>query len=232
MDFSTRFTELYKRENRVCQVILLFYVDAESPFQYKGIKDYNDNKDTGGNGSMKIRPIEVKDAERIVGIMRQKTVLPNIIALPSLRIEKFESRLKNSSSDQHDFVAEVDGMVVGLCGLSQGTGRRAHTGTLFLFIDENFHSKGIGTRLLSNAIDLADNWLMIERIELTVIESNTRAKTLYERIGFSDEGFKHGSIIQNGQYVGECCMARYRPGGAVKRGYDKLRETQQIESSR
>lgn len=26
---------------------------------------------------MKIRPIEVKDAERIVEIMRQKTVLPN-----------------------------------------------------------------------------------------------------------------------------------------------------------
>ncbi|PRX69883.1 hypothetical protein B0G93_12823 [Bacillus sp. V-88] len=58
---------------------------------------------------MKIRPIEVKDAERIVEIMRQKTVLPNIIALPSLRVEKFESRLKNPSTNQHDFIAEVEG---------------------------------------------------------------------------------------------------------------------------
>ncbi|WP_406687196.1 GNAT family N-acetyltransferase [Rossellomorea vietnamensis] len=174
---------------------------------------------------MKIRPIEVKDAERIVEIMRQKTVLPNIIALPSLRVEKFESRLKNPSTNQHDFIAEVDGMVVGLCGLSQGLGRRSHTGSLFVFIDEQYHGRGIGTSLIQNAIDLADNWLMIERIELTVIDVNTKAKALYERLGFEDEGFKHASIVQNGRFAGEYCMARFRPGGAVKREYDNVKES-------
>ena len=175
---------------------------------------------------MKIRPIEVADAERIVEIMRQKTVLPNIIALPSLRTDKFEARLKNPSSNQHDFVAEVDGMVVGLCGLTQGNGRRAHTGSLFVFIDEHYHGRGIGTSLIQNAIDLADNWLMMERIELTVIDANTRAKTLYERLGFENEGFKYGSIVQNGRYAGEYCMARFRPHGAIKKEYDKVKESQ------
>ncbi|MDX8343661.1 GNAT family N-acetyltransferase [Rossellomorea sp. YZS02] len=175
---------------------------------------------------MKIRPIEVKDAERIVEIMRQKTVLPNIIALPSLRTGKFEERLKSPSPSQHDFVAEVDGKVVGLCGLNQGIGRRSHTGSLFVFIDEEYHGKGIGTGLIQNAIDLADNWLMIERIELTVIDSNAKAKALYERLGFENEGFKHGSIVQNGRYAGEYCMARFRQGGAVKMEYDKVKEIQ------
>ncbi|BCB03546.1 GNAT family N-acetyltransferase [Bacillus sp. KH172YL63] len=181
---------------------------------------------------MNIRPIEVSDAGRIVEIMRQKTVLPNIIALPSLRVEKFESRLKSPAPNQHDFVAEIDGVVVGLCGLTQGLGRRAHTGTLFLFIDEQYHNRGIGTALIHHAIDLADNWLMLERIELTVIDANQRAKALYERLGFEVEGFKHGSIVRNGRYAGECCMARFRPDGAVKKEYDKLKETEQMESSR
>jgi L-phenylalanine/L-methionine N-acetyltransferase len=174
---------------------------------------------------MKIRPIEVKDAEKLVEIMRQRTVLPNIIALPSLRIGKFEERLKNPSPNQHDFVAEIDGKVVGLCGLNQGGGRRAHTGSLFVFIDEEYHGRGIGTSLIQNAIDLADNWLMIERIELTVIDVNTKAKALYEKLGFNNEGFKHGSIVQNGRFAGEYCMARFRPGGAVKKEYDKVKES-------
>ncbi|MCA1058999.1 GNAT family N-acetyltransferase [Rossellomorea aquimaris] len=175
---------------------------------------------------MKIRPIEVKDAERVVEIMRQKAVLPNIIALPSLRTDKFEERLKNPSPNQHDFVAEVDGLVVGLCGLNQGSGRRAHTGSLFVFIDEHYHGRGIGTGLIQNAIDLADNWLRIERIELTVIDVNTKAKTLYERLGFKNEGFKCGSIVQNGRLAGEYCMARFRPGGSIEKENDKMKESQ------
>ncbi|MBN8191327.1 GNAT family N-acetyltransferase [Bacillus sp. NTK074B] len=175
---------------------------------------------------MNIRPIKVKDAERLVEIMRQKAVLPNIIALPSLRTDTFEERLKSPSANQHDFVAEVDGKVVGLCGLNQGSGRRSHTGSLFIFIDEEYHGKGIGTALIQNAIDLAENWLMIDRIELTVIDNNPRAKALYEKLGFVNEGFKHGSIVQNGRYAGEYCLARFRQGGAVKKEYDKVKEVQ------
>ncbi len=165
---------------------------------------------------MFIRPIKISDAEQIVDIMRQPNVLPNIVSLPSLRAASFETRLRNATSENHDFVAEDNGKVVGMIGLSQGKGRRAHTGSLFLFVDEDYHGKGIGSLLLQKVIDLADNWLLLERIDLTVIETNLGAKKLYEKYGFKEEGYKAGTIIQNGSLVGEIMMARFLPGGRIE----------------
>ena len=36
-------------------------------------------------------------------------------------------------------------------------------------------------------LDLADNWLMLERVELGVLETNPKAKALYEKFGFVEE---------------------------------------------
>ena len=57
---------------------------------------------------------------------------------------------------------------------------------------------------------------MLERIELTVLDSNHRAKKLYENLGFLNEGFSRGTIIQNGRHAGEYRMARFRPGGMIE----------------
>jgi L-phenylalanine/L-methionine N-acetyltransferase len=175
-----------------------------------------------------IRTVAVKDAERISEIMKQEKVLPNIISLPSMRTEKMEERLRNATAENHEFVAEVNGIVVGFCGLHQGRGRRSHCGTLFIMVDEEYHGKGIGTSLMKKVINLADQWLLLERIELTVIENNPMAKSLYARLGFVEEGLAHGTIVQHGQYVGEYQMARYRPNGRIQeRMNNTFEETKQ-----
>jgi putative acetyltransferase len=43
---------------------------------------------------------------------------------------------------------------------------------------------------MENILDLADNWLMLVRIELDVIEDNERAIHLYRSFGFEVEGRK------------------------------------------
>ncbi|MGQ0517617.1 GNAT family N-acetyltransferase, partial [Bacillus sp. D-CC] len=80
--------------------------------------------------------------------------------------------LTNYQPNQFEFVAEYDGEVVGFVGLTQSPGRRSHSGDLFIGVDSEYHNKGIGKALLTKMLDLADNWLMLERVELGVLETN------------------------------------------------------------
>ncbi|WP_421384824.1 GNAT family N-acetyltransferase [Bacillus salacetis] len=164
---------------------------------------------------VEIRPIRISDAAEVTEIMIQEKVMPNVVSLPSVRVERFENILKGASPEQHEFVAVSNGKVVGFAGLHQGKGRRAHAAVLFIMIHEDYHGKGAGTALIGKLLDLADNWLMQERVELTVLDNNDRAKKLYERLGFIDEGFSRGTIIQNGRHASEYRMARFRPGGMI-----------------
>ncbi|TYS16140.1 GNAT family N-acetyltransferase [Rossellomorea vietnamensis] len=165
---------------------------------------------------IEIRPVRMSDAMQITEIMIQEKVMPYVVSLPSVRVERFENILKAAAPEQHEFVAVHDGVVIGFAGLHQGKGRRSHSGTLFIMIHEEFQGKGAGSALIKKLLDMADNWLMLERVELTVLDNNLKAKKLYESLGFVDEGFSKGTIVQHGRYAGEYRMARYRPGGLIE----------------
>ncbi|MGF2615814.1 GNAT family N-acetyltransferase [Rossellomorea vietnamensis] len=165
---------------------------------------------------IEIRPVKASDAAEITEIMIQEKVMPYVVSLPSVRIERFENILKGAAPEQHEFVAVHEGKVIGFAGLHQGKGRRSHTGTLFVMIHEQYHGKGAGSSLIKKLLEMADKWLMLERVELTVLDNNLQAKKLYERLGFVDEGFSRGTIVQNGRHAGEYRMARFRPGGMIE----------------
>jgi putative acetyltransferase len=156
------------------------------------------------------RPVRVDDAEAIWRITQQDGVRETILALPSDRLEQRRERLAALGPDEHWFVAEVDGAVSGLAGLSVGTGRLRHSGHVFLFVAREYHGQGIGTRLMETLLDVADNWLLLRRVELTVVADNERAWRLYERLGFEKEGLRKLSVISDGAIKDEWLMARYR----------------------
>ena len=70
--------------------------------------------------------------------------------------------------------------------------------------------EGIGTALLEAVLDLADNWLMLRRVELEVYADNGGAIRLYERLGFETEGCKREAAVKAGAYVDTLVMARLR----------------------
>ncbi|MCP8968197.1 GNAT family N-acetyltransferase [Ectobacillus ponti] len=164
-----------------------------------------------------IRPVEIRDAAALHRIYIQEDVLPYMVFLPSMRPEAVENRLRNLGPQEYEFVAELDGKVAGFIGMSQGQGRRSHRGDLFIGVDSARHGSGIGSALLTKMLDLADNWLMLERIELGVLATNPKAKALYERFGFVEEGVRRGSLKADGSFVDEIMMARLRPGGLLTR---------------
>ena len=67
--------------------------------------------------------------------------------------------------------------------------------------------QGIGTALLEAVLDLADNWLMLRRVELEVYADNGGAIRLYERLGFETE---REAAVKAGAYVDTLVMARLR----------------------
>ncbi len=164
---------------------------------------------------LKIRPIHATDAAALHRIYIQEEVLPNMVFLPSMRVDSVENRIRNLGQTDYEFVAELDGVVVGFIGMSQKQGRRSHFGELFIGVDSAHHNKGIGKALLTKMLDLADNWLMLERIELGVLETNPGALALYEKFGFIVEGKKKGTIRANGKFIDETIMGRYRPNGLL-----------------
>jgi putative acetyltransferase len=58
------------------------------------------------------------------------------------------------------------------------------------------------------ALDLADNWLNLTRVELTVFTGNVAAVALYEKFGFEIEGTHRRYAFRNGEYVDAYAMAR------------------------
>ena len=157
-----------------------------------------------------IRPILLQDAEALWKIARQEGVIETTMALPSLRLEQRIKSIGELSENDHYMVAERAGEVVGIAGLTVGTGRKRHSGSLFIYIARQQQGQGIGTRLMQALLDLADNWLLLRRVELTVLTENEGAKRLYERLGFVVEGCCKMSVIAQGELKDEWLMARYR----------------------
>ena len=111
--------------------------------------------------------------------------------------------------DDHLLVAVLDGEVVGNGGLHHQRGRRAHVALLGMGLREPVHRRGVGTALLAALIDLADDWLNLKRLELTVFVDNQPAITLYERLGFVRGGLV-AYAFRAGQFVDALAMARVR----------------------
>ena len=70
--------------------------------------------------------------------------------------------------------------------------------------------KVIGTALLKELVDLAENWVGVTRIELTVYTDNAAAIALYEKLGFVIEGTSRNYALRNGEYVDVYQMARLK----------------------
>lgn len=161
-----------------------------------------------------IRPVRKTDAHQINAIRRQPGVLPNTLGLPSERNERSENFLSSLGDNNHLFVAaldEDDNAVIGILGLSIFPNPRLrHSASLGISVHEDYQGMGVGKALMSAMIDLADNWLMLTRIELGVLDGNDKALSLYRSFGFEVEGVKRAAAIRRGEYVDETIMARIK----------------------
>ncbi|VFS45849.1 GNAT family N-acetyltransferase [Budvicia aquatica] len=60
--------------------------------------------------------------------------------------------------------------------------RRRHVATIGMGVSEDFFGQGVGSVLLAAAIDLAENWMAVTRIELEVYADNQPAIACTENL--------------------------------------------------
>lgn len=105
-------------------------------------------------------------------------------------------------------VAENDEDIVGFIGAKRGAlNRIKHSAYIVVGVRKDFQGRGIGTEFFKK-LNLWAYQNDITRLELTVVCENTRAKHLYDNNGFVVEGIKKNSMVVDGKYVDEYCMAK------------------------
>jgi putative acetyltransferase len=157
-----------------------------------------------------IRPMRTDDYRDLHAIWTHPQVMFQTMQIPSLSEDQARARVANPPPGMHRFVAEVEGRVVGTLGLTVGERRRAHSADLGITVHPDFWGRGIGSRLMEAAIDLADNYLSLVRIGLGVYPDNERAIALYRKYGFQEEGRQRKYVFRAGEYVDTLMMARVK----------------------
>ncbi|MBR8453331.1 GNAT family N-acetyltransferase [Burkholderia multivorans] len=158
-----------------------------------------------------IRHSDAHDVDAIRTISSQPAVCKNTLQHPFPSFEKWQQRLERIREQGVSLVAEVDGAVVGHLALhTEANPRRRHAAGLGMMVDASHHGRGVGSRLLAAAIDLAENWLNVTRIELTVFVDNRAAIALDEKHGFRIEGESPEYALRDGAYASVYRMARLR----------------------
>jgi putative acetyltransferase len=159
-----------------------------------------------------IRHAEPEDYLGIAKIYSYPVAAAGTLQIPLTSADVWKKRLAGAGPQDRILVALVEGEVVGNLGLhQQPNARRTHAGHIGMAVRDDWHCKGVGKALLRNAIDLADNWLNLQRLELTVWADNTVAQRLYLSQGFVQEGLHKAYAVRHGRYTDAIAMARLHP---------------------
>lgn len=159
-----------------------------------------------------IRPVCEADAEGVNILRRTPGAFENTLGLPSERVSQEQDFIECLGPNDHQLVATTpEGKIIGCAGISIfGNPRLRHSASLGIMVLPECQGQGVGRALMTALMDLADNWLMLVRVELGVYPDNLRALRLYESFGFEREGVKRKAVIRNGAYIDEIVMGRVR----------------------
>lgn len=107
-------------------------------------------------------------------------------------------------------VAVDDGRLVGWCDVTPiGRDVLSHVGVLGIAIHPDWRDQGLGARLLRSALDAAWEFGYL-RVELGVFSHNPRARALYRKLGFVEEGVRRRRVLIDGEFHDEIMMAVLR----------------------
>jgi len=157
-----------------------------------------------------LRAREIDDAAAIAELHNLPGYRWGTMRLPYQSVEEVHRSLEQQAGDARSLVAILEGRVVGDISLQPAKGRRAHTGTLGMGVHDDHTRRGIGRTLLREALAIADDWLNLRRIELTVYADNEAALALYTSAGFEIEGRMIDYAFRAGLFADALSMARLR----------------------
>ena len=116
----------------------------------------------------------------------------------------------NDSDNEAMLVCIIDGKVAGNCQIAWKTSLKTrHRASVAIALLKDYWGQGIGTRMFEEMIRIAEANENLIQLELEFIEGNSRARALYEKMGFRITGVNPNAIrLRDGTLLNEYCMIR------------------------
>ena len=104
----------------------------------------------------------------------------------------------------------VEGNLAGICSIAWKTGiKTRHRASVAIANLREYWNLGIGSKMFSELIRIAEQNENLLQLELEFIEGNARARALYEKFGFRIVGVRPDAIrLNDGTLLNEYCMVR------------------------
>jgi L-phenylalanine/L-methionine N-acetyltransferase len=158
---------------------------------------------------IQIRHSTLADAEAIHAIYAEPTSIAATLQLPFPPVELWKKRMESLEEGCYSLVACRGDDVLGQLGIEKRKNpRRAHAATIGMAVRSSARRQGVASALMSAAIDLAEKWLAVRRIELEVYTDNEEAIGVYRKFQFEVEGTMRQYAFRDGKLVDAYVMAR------------------------
>jgi L-phenylalanine/L-methionine N-acetyltransferase len=161
---------------------------------------------------VEVRPARPSDARAALRLMGEVAAERRFIRTEEVRWSPREMRKRYRRSwttGEATIVAVADGRLIGTLGLwREANPVTRHVASLGMLVAEDWRGRGVGSALLGEAFRWA-RWAGVEKLGLTVYPQNDRARRLYERFGFVEEGRLVGHSKKRYGYEDEVVMGRW-----------------------
>ncbi len=172
-----------------------------------------------------IRSRQADDWADIYEILRHDEVARCSTLVPYPEADRLRKEVPEPPENTRYLVAEAtrpDGsrLVVGQLSLQTfpTRTRRKHTGHLSVVVHPHYREQGVDAALLEAAVDLADNWLGLRRLQLEAFTDDAPLLVLCEQFGFAREATLRRYALRDGAFADAYMLARIneRLGGRRK----------------
>lgn len=154
-----------------------------------------------------IRPLTIEDSVKVVKWRNDPLILEQMFNDNGPTMDQHISWFKNYENDdtrQEFIICVVDDGIetpVGTIGLSAIDMKNKKAEYGILIGDNTFRGKGIAYEASRLILDYAFKELNLNKVYLRVMVSNKRAKYLYDKLGFLEEGVLQAEYCKNNRFV-------------------------------
>jgi RimJ/RimL family protein N-acetyltransferase len=154
--------------------------------------------------AVRTRDVSPQDAERLLALRQALFAETHFLLYGpgdySVSVEEVTAQIERATqiSTNRTLIAEERDKFVGVLNIiGSRVPRVRHSAHIALGVLRERWGSGVGTELMKEALRWAPT-VGLSRLELFVMTTNTRAITLYERLGFKFEGLRRRAYIIDG----------------------------------
>jgi putative acetyltransferase len=162
-----------------------------------------------------IRGQQGDDWEQLYALLNEPDILrASLDDLPYMAEETFREHVNAPAAATYTLIAETGQpsgrtRIIGVAWLAGQRPRRRHVGELALVVHPDYRGSEVEHLLLDAALNLADQWLGLQRIEV-IVYADDPALNLYEQHGFEREALMPRFAFRAGEYSTAVLLARRR----------------------